>query len=54
MAGTLALTVGPTSEGWAIFLTNGVVVARFHGPWARRRALRHLARTPVAELLARR
>jgi hypothetical protein len=50
----LALTVGPTREGWAIFLTNGVVVARFRGPWARRRALRHLARTPIAELLARR
>ncbi len=39
-----ALMVGPTVDGWAVFLTDGRELARFRGRWARRRALRYLAR----------
>jgi hypothetical protein len=40
----LALMVGPTRDGWAVFLTNGREIVRFRGIGARRRALRYLAR----------
>jgi hypothetical protein len=49
--GALTVMVGPTRDGWAVSLSNGVVLARFRGPWARLRAMRYLRRTPVAELL---
>ena len=39
----LALMLKPTTHGWAVVLTNGREVARFSGPWAKRRALRYLA-----------
>jgi hypothetical protein len=39
----LALKIGPTADGWAVFLTDGRVLARFRGPGAKRRALRYLA-----------
>jgi hypothetical protein len=34
----------PTKDGWAVYLTDGHELARFHGIGARRRALRYLAR----------
>jgi hypothetical protein len=40
----LALTIRPTPYGWAVCLTDGRELARFFGPNAKRRALRHLAR----------
>jgi hypothetical protein len=47
----LALITGPTADGWAVYLTDGRVVARFRGPCAKRRALRHVARLSVAEII---
>jgi hypothetical protein len=44
----LALEIGPIEDGWAVFLTDGQVLARFHGFCARRRALRYLAQTTEA------
>jgi hypothetical protein len=44
----LALEIGPIEEGWAVFLTDGQVLARFRGPGAKRRALRYLAQTTEA------
>jgi hypothetical protein len=41
----LALEIGPIEEGWAVFLTDGKVLARFRRPGAKRRALRYLAQT---------
>jgi hypothetical protein len=38
-----ALIIRPTRHGWAVYLTHGREVARFNGPAAKRRALRHLA-----------
>jgi hypothetical protein len=39
----LAVEIGPTDRGWAVFLTDGRVLARFRGPGAKRRALHYLA-----------
>ncbi|HWF73762.1 MAG TPA: hypothetical protein VG186_10490 [Solirubrobacteraceae bacterium] len=33
----------PIRYGWAVCLTDGRELARFSGPWAKRRALRYLA-----------
>jgi hypothetical protein len=42
---TLALMIRPTPFfGWGVYLTDGRELARFTGLWARRRALRYLAR----------
>jgi hypothetical protein len=41
---TLALMIGPTHDGWAVYLTNGREIARYRGIGAKRRALRHAAR----------
>jgi hypothetical protein len=46
----LALMVGPTIDGWAVYLTNGREVIRYRGIWAKRRALRFMreaARKPA-------
>jgi hypothetical protein len=40
----LALMIGPTRDGWAVYLTNGRELARYHGLGSRRRALRHARR----------
>jgi hypothetical protein len=40
----LALMIGPTRDGWAVYLTNGREIARYRGIYAKRRALRHAAR----------
>ncbi|MGH3264065.1 MAG: hypothetical protein ACRDNS_18955 [Trebonia sp.] len=45
----LALMVGPSGDGWAVFLTDGREVARFRGLGAHYRALRFLARAREAE-----
>jgi hypothetical protein len=37
--------IGPTRTGWAVYLTDGRVVARFNGPAAKRRAFSYIART---------
>jgi hypothetical protein len=41
----LALMIGPTDDGWGVYLTDGRELARFRGPCAKRRALRYLVRT---------
>ena len=40
----LELMVGPTTDGWAVYLTNGYELARFRGIAAKWRALRYLRR----------
>lgn len=40
----LALMIGPTRDGWAVYLTDGRELARFHGLGARCRALRRARR----------
>jgi hypothetical protein len=40
----LAMMIGPTPGGWAVYLTNGLEIARFRGLGAKRRALRFVAR----------
>jgi hypothetical protein len=47
----LALMTGPTPDGWAVYLTDGRQVACFHGLGAKRRALRHVARLSIAEII---
>jgi hypothetical protein len=47
----LALLIGRTTDGWAVYLTDGREVARYHGIGAKRRALRHIARASVAEIV---
>jgi hypothetical protein len=39
----LALMIGPTADGWAVYLTDGREVARYRGIGAKRRALRYVA-----------
>lgn len=39
----LALMIGPTPYGWAVYLSDGRELVRFNGPGAKRRALRYLA-----------
>lgn len=39
----LALMIGPTRDGWAVYLTNGREIARYRGSFAKRRALRRAA-----------
>jgi hypothetical protein len=41
---SLALVIGPTHDGWAVYLTNGRELARYHGIGAKRRALRFARR----------
>jgi hypothetical protein len=41
----LALMIGPTPYGWAVYLSDGCELVRFNGPGAKRRALRYLAAT---------
>jgi hypothetical protein len=36
----LALLIDRIPRGWAVYLSNGVELARYHGFGARRRALR--------------
>jgi hypothetical protein len=50
----LALMIGPTADGWAVYLTDGREVARYRGIGAKRRALRHVARATVAETIGAR
>ncbi len=40
----LSMMIGPTSDGWAVYLTDGSVLARFHGIGAQWRARRFLVR----------
>jgi hypothetical protein len=40
----MLLMLGPTDGGWAIYLSNGAILARFRGPGARWRATRYLDR----------
>jgi hypothetical protein len=40
----LALKIGRTVDGWAVYLTDGHELARYRGIFARRRALRFAAR----------
>ena len=46
----LALMLGPTPDGWAVYLANGREVRRFRGLWARRKALRFIARASARDL----
>jgi hypothetical protein len=39
----LAVTLGPISHGWAVYLTDGRELARFSGLAAKWRALRYVA-----------
>jgi hypothetical protein len=39
---SLAMMIGPTEDGWAVYLTNGTELARFKGLGARWRALHYL------------
>lgn len=39
----LGVTLRVIRNGWAVELTDGRELARFTGPWAKRRALRYLA-----------
>jgi hypothetical protein len=39
---TPALTLRAIPHGWAIILTSGTELARYHGPLAHFRALRHI------------
>jgi hypothetical protein len=41
----VALMIRPTENGWAVYLTSGRELARFHGIGARRRALRYMSRS---------
>ena len=36
----LSLLIGRIPDGWAVYLSNGVELARYHGLFAKRRALR--------------
>jgi hypothetical protein len=36
----LALLIGRIPRGWAVYLSNGVELVRYHGFGAKRRALR--------------
>jgi hypothetical protein len=47
MKRTLAIILKPIVWGWAVCLTDGRELARFHGPGARGRAL-HYVRACVA------
>jgi hypothetical protein len=38
----LGVMIGPTTDGWAVYLTNGRELARFRGIAARWRALRYI------------
>jgi hypothetical protein len=38
----LAIVLKPLPFGWVLCLTDGRELARFHGPWARSRAMRYL------------
>jgi hypothetical protein len=40
----LALMIRPTHHGWAVLLTDGRELVRFHGPAAKWRALRYITR----------
>ena len=42
MTGPVAIVLSPVPFGWALQLTDGRELARFHGPGARWRALRYL------------
>jgi hypothetical protein len=53
MMNPVAVMLKPLALGWAIALTDGREIARFTGPWARRRALRYLAGHDLAEEAAR-
>ena len=39
----LRLMLKQIHHGWAVALTDGSELARFHGLWAKRRALHYLA-----------
>jgi hypothetical protein len=40
----VAVMIGRTRDGWAVYLTNGRELARFRGIAARWRALRYIRR----------
>ena len=40
----VGLMIGPTMDGWAVFMTDGRELARFRGVAARWRALRYVRR----------
>lgn len=44
MTAALSMMIGPTSDGWAVYLSDGRVLARFRGLTAKWRARRFLAR----------
>jgi hypothetical protein len=47
----LALMLGPTRDGGAVYLSNGREVRRFRGLWARRKPLRFIRRVSSRDLL---
>ena len=42
MSSTVSILLKPIAFGWAVCLTDGRELARFHGPRARLRALHYL------------
>lgn len=40
----LALLIAPTPDGWGVYLTNGELLAAYHGLGAKQRAMRYLRR----------
>jgi hypothetical protein len=45
----LEVMTAPTSDGWAVYLTDGRELARFRGLFAKQRALRYLAGASVQQ-----
>jgi hypothetical protein len=39
----LRLILKPINLGWAVYLTDGRLLARFRGPGSQRRAMRYIA-----------
>ena len=48
MSSALAIILKPIQWGWAVCLTDGRELARFHGLGARARALRYVRSWPVS------
>ncbi len=40
----LTLSIAPIPMGWAVYRSSGQQLARFHGPWARSRAVGYIRR----------
>ena len=48
----LALTIRPTDNGWAVYLTNGQELARYRGFCSKQLALHYLQRYTRSSLAA--